>query len=317
MQQVKKRIFIGSSSEELTLAGIAKTVLEKDFDVTIWNDNVWDTSVFKINQNFLSDLLKASLQYDFGVLLGTTDDKVIYRDKELLQPRDNVLFELGLFTGRLGLSKCAFIIEKELKVMSDLSGISLARFEKGDLKGFISAVEQVRDLFLSSRDTEINFFPSATLASVYFENLVVPICKHVIENDGFDLGEIKYNKCILNIVIPEKISLDVNIQFEKMKRGVEMENVSFKYAGRPRYISIETKIKDNVLEFVDFPTIIAGINHAIQNLLPADFNSMSPDYESILDRELKRFITTLKTLLLRHGFDEMVCIKRDMVSSKE
>ncbi|WP_045689895.1 STING domain-containing protein [Hymenobacter sp. AT01-02] len=310
----KKRVFIGSSSEELTLAGIAKTILEKDFDVTIWNDNIWDTAIFKINQNFLSDLMKASLQYDFGILLGTTDDKVVYRDKEVLQPRDNVLFELGLFTGRLGLSKCAFVIEKELKVLSDLNGISLARFEKGDIKGFAGAVEQVRDLFLASRDTEVNFFPSATLASVYFESLVVPICKYVIENDGFDLGEVKHKKCVLNIIIPEKISLDVNIQFEKMKRGIEMENVSFKYAGRPRFISIETKIKDGVLEFVDFPTILAGINHAIQNLMPTDFNAMSPDYELILDRELKRFITTLKTLLLRHGFDEMVCIKRSMVA---
>jgi hypothetical protein len=316
MQPEKKRIFIGSSSEELKLAELAKTVLEKHFDVTIWNDNIWDTAVFKINQNFLSDLLKASLQYDFGILLGTTDDKVVYREKEVLQPRDNVLFELGLFTGRLGLSKCAFIVEKELKVLSDLSGISLARFEKDDIKGFITAVEQVRDLFLSSRDMEINFFPSATLASVYFESLVVPICKHVIENDGFDLRESKYKSCILNIIIPEKISIDVNFQFEKMKRGAEMENVSFKYAGRPRFISIETKIKDGVLEFVDFPTILGGINHSIQNLLPNDFNAMSADYELILDRELKRFITTLKSLLLRHGFDEMVRIKRSMESGQ-
>jgi Predicted nucleotide-binding protein containing TIR-like domain len=317
MQPEKKRIFIGSSSEEVKLAELAKSVLEKHFDVTIWNDNVWDTSIFKINQNFLSDLLKATLQYDFGILLGTTDDKVVYRDKEMLQPRDNVLFELGLFTGRLGISKCAFIVEKELKVLSDLSGISLARFEKGDLKGFITAVEQVKDLFLASHDAEINFFPSATLASVYFENLVAPICKHVIENDGFDLKGAKHKKCMLNVIVPEKISQDVNIQFQKMKSGVEMENVSFNYAGRPRQISIETKVKNDTLEFIDFPTIIAGINHAIQNLLPTEFNAMSADYEAILDRELKRFITTLKGLLLRHGFDEMVCIKRSMDSVQQ
>ena len=110
----KKRLFIGSSSEELKLAESVKKLLDKDFDVTIWNDNVWDSAVFKINNNFLADLLKASLQFDFGILLGTTDDKVTYRGKEVLQSRDNVLFELGLFTGRLGVSKCAFIIDKEL-----------------------------------------------------------------------------------------------------------------------------------------------------------------------------------------------------------
>src|SRR5258708_21849425 len=102
----KRKIFIGSSSEELPLAELAKAQLSHDFDVTIWNDNLWDTAVFRLNQNFLSDLLKASLQFDFGILLGTTDDKVEYRGKAALQPRDNVLFELGLFIGRLGISKC-------------------------------------------------------------------------------------------------------------------------------------------------------------------------------------------------------------------
>lgn len=162
----KKRIFIGSSSEEIKLAEIAKTVLEKDFEVTIWNDNLWDSSVFKINQNFLSDLLKATLLFDFGILLGTSDDQVIYRDKEVLQPRDNVLFELGLFTGRLGLAKCAFVIDKELKVLTDISGITLARFEKDNIGEFVAAIEQVKVLFQRQIDTEINFFPSSTLAAV-------------------------------------------------------------------------------------------------------------------------------------------------------
>ena len=76
----KKRIFIGSSSEELSLAESAKKILEPEFEVTIWNDTVWETAVFKINNNFLHDLLKATLQYDFGILLGTPDDKIIARE---------------------------------------------------------------------------------------------------------------------------------------------------------------------------------------------------------------------------------------------
>ena len=42
----KKRIFIGSSSEELELAKAAKTILEfeKDFEVTIWNEDLWEKS---------------------------------------------------------------------------------------------------------------------------------------------------------------------------------------------------------------------------------------------------------------------------------
>jgi hypothetical protein len=310
-EMVKKKLFIGSSSEELTLAETAKSILEKDFDVTIWNENIWDRSVFKINQNFLSDLLKASLQFDFGILLGTTDDKVTYRGKEVLIPRDNILFELGLFTGRLGVSKCAFLVENELKILTDLQGITLSRFNKSDSSSFEAAVKQIKDLFLSSNDSEINFFPSATLAAVYFENLISPICRHIIENGGFQVKEKVYKKCQIKVIVPERINEDVNLQFEKLKSRFSIENVSFKYAGRPRHISIDTVIKDDVLEFIDFPTIITGINFAIANLLPNDFNKLSPDYNLILDLELIRFITTIKLLLIRNGFDEMVIIRRE------
>lgn len=308
---IKKRLFIGSSSEELKLAEKAKLILSEDFDVTIWNEKVWDSSVFKINQNFLSDLLKATLQFDFGILLGTNDDKVEFRGQVMLQPRDNVLFELGLFTGRLGTSKCAFLVDKEIKLLSDFGGLSLAVFETGNDKSFEIAVSQVKDLFNSSSDDDINFFPSATLASVYLENLIVPTCRYLIENNGYELDGTKFIKCRLNIIVPDKINEDVNLQFERLKSSIDTKNVSFKYAGRPRNISIETQIKDNTLVFIDFPTIITGINYAISNLLPNEFNKLSPDYDSILERELRRFITTLKKLLIKHGFDEMVVVKRD------
>lgn len=308
---IKKKLFIGSSSEELPLAETANSILEKDFDVTIWNEKVWDESVFKINQNFLADLLKASLQYDFGILLGTNDDKVIYKDKVVLQPRDNVIFELGLFTGRLGTSKCAFLIDEDIKLLSDFSGLTLARFKKGDKTSFESAVIQIKELFLSSADDEINFFPSATLASVYIENLIVPVCRYIIEKGGFTHNGKDYKKCKVKVIIPNRINEDVNLQFERLKTSFETESVSFQYAGRPRSISIDTQIINDTLEFIDFPTIIIGINHAIANLLPNDFNKLSPDYNSILERELRRFITTLKKLLIKHGFDEMVFVKRE------
>ncbi|MGB0871044.1 MAG: STING domain-containing protein [Flavobacteriales bacterium] len=306
----KKRIFIGSSSEELTLAESAKKILEPEFEVIIWNDSVWDTAVFKINNNFLHDLLKATLQYDFGILLGTTDDKVIVREQEMLQSRDNILFELGLFMGRLGLSKCAFVVEKELKILSDIKGISLARFSKKESGSFINAISTVADLFKNQRDSSVNFFPSSTLASVYFENLISPTCRYLIEQGGFEENGKKYEDCKIKIIIPKKLNSDLNLQFEKIKKGRSTKSVSFHYAGRPRFINLETEITDNKLMFIDFPTILTGINYAIQNLLPNDFNSMSEDYESILSRELERFIVTLKDLTLRSGFDEMLVFEK-------
>lgn len=308
---IKPKLFIGSSSEELPLAEKTRDILQSDFDVTIWNESVWDTAVFKINQNFLADLLKASLQFDFGILIGTNDDKVIFRGKEVMQPRDNVLFELGLFTGRLGTSKCAFLIDKEVKLLSDFNGLTLAYFDKTVNDSFTNAVKGIKEMFLASPDDEINFFPSATLASVYFVNLIAPVCRFIIENNGFTVKEMHYKKCKINVIVPDKISDDVNLQFEKLKSQIPTENVTFKYAGRPRNINIETQIKNDTVEFIEFPTIITGINHSISNLLPHDFNKQSPDYSAILERELRRFITTLKKLLIRNNFDEMVIVKRE------
>ncbi len=230
----KKRIFIGSSSEELELAKTAKSILERDFDVTIWNDSVWDTSIFRINNNFLNDLLRASLQFDFGILIGTTDDEVKYRGNSVMQPRDNVLFELGLFIGRLGLSNCAFVIDKELKVLTDITGISLSRFEKDNTNSYISAIDKVGELFKNQIDANINFFPSSTLASGYFENLLLPTCKYLIENKGFEVEGVKYKNCKIQIIIPEKLNSDVNLQFEQLKNNFTTKSVSFNYAGRPR-----------------------------------------------------------------------------------
>lgn len=305
----KKRIFIGSSSEELDLANIAKTLLEfeKDFEVTIWNEEVWEKAVFRLNSNYLNDLIRATLQFDFGILIGTQDDRVVVRGSEELQPRDNILFELGLFIGRLGLNNCAFLIDKKIKLLSDIKGISLARFERDNMESFTKAIGQVKDLFKNQVDSGINFFPSSTLAAVYYENFVKPTCLHIIQNNGIqnDDGKI-YEDCTIKIIIPERLTSDVNSQFQTLKKNFQTKKLSFDYLGRPRNIDVETLIKDGKLFVIDFPTVLSGINYAISNLLPHDFNAMSDDYELILNREFDRFIFTLNKLALRDGYQNLI-----------
>ncbi|MGK9127162.1 nucleotide-binding protein [Olivibacter sp. SA151] len=313
----KKKIFIGSSSEELDLANAAKTILEfeQDFEVTIWNEDVWEKSIFKLNNNYLNDLIRATLQFDFGILIGTKDDKVEVRGDEYLQPRDNILFELGLFIGRLGLNNCAFLIDKDIKLLSDIKGISLARFERNKMDTFTNAISQIKDLFRNQIDSGINFFPSSTLAAVYYENFVKPTCLHIIKNNGIvnDDGK-KYEDCIIKIIIPEKLTSDVNSQFQTLKKKFQTKKLTFDYLGRPRHIDVEILVKDGKLFVIDFPTVLSGINYAISNLLPHDFNAMSEDYESILNREFDRFIYTLNKLALRDGYNNLTTVinERDL-----
>lgn len=307
----KKKIFIGSTSEELDLARAAKTILEfdKDFEVTIWNEEIWDRAVFRLNNSYLNDLIRATLQFDFGILIGTKDDKVEVRGIEYLQPRDNILFELGLFIGRLGLNNCAFLIDQEIKGMSDLKGVSLAHFDRTDMETFTSAITKTIGAFKSQVDSGINFFPSSTLAAVYYENFVRPTCIHIIQNNGIvNDDEVRYKNCVIKIIIPERLTSDVNSQFQALKNKFQTKKLSFDYLGRPRNIDVEVLVEDGKLTVVDFPTVLSGINYAISNLLPQDFNSMSQDYESILNREFDRFVYTLNRLVLRDGNEKLVCI---------
>ncbi len=103
-------------------------------------------------------------RFDFAVLVLTPDDTVVSRASEHLAPRDNLLFELGLFMGRLGRSRTFVVCENStrMKLPSDLAGVTVARFtqERTD-RNLIAAVgpacnqirQTVRDLGLTDGRT--------------------------------------------------------------------------------------------------------------------------------------------------------------------
>jgi CRP/FNR family cyclic AMP-dependent transcriptional regulator len=115
-------IFVGSSKETLDVAREIQSALRyEDFVLCVWTDNVFGAS------NFPIDELQKQLQTaDFAVLVLGPDDRVISRDKESDAPRDNVIFELGLFMGALGRERTFMILPREmnLKVPSDLLGLT-------------------------------------------------------------------------------------------------------------------------------------------------------------------------------------------------
>ena len=306
---MKKRIFIGSSSEEKDLARAAQEILEPDFDVSIWDEKIWDKRVFKLNENFLYNLLEASLKFDFGILIGTKDDRIKFRGKKIWSPRDNIIFELGLFLGRLGPSRCAFIVDESIKQMSDLNGISLTKFNRKKIETFKQRVQEVKEFFNNAPDTEINFFPSSTLANVYYDNFILPTCKHII--GGIVHEGKKYDNVLVNVTIPESIFDNPNLQFDALKNKYKTKLYAFEYEGRPRKFYVNMEIRDEKLEIIDFPTLLSGLNFAILQLLPKEYNNNSQEYKLILSRELERFKKTLEMLLSKGGFNDFVVLKNE------
>lgn len=121
----KPSLFIGSSSEGLEVARAVEWNLHKDAEVTIWSDGV-----FGLNKGNLEALLLALEQYDFAVLVLTPDDMVTSRELTEQSPRDNIMFELGLFMGRLGRDRTFALCcdSNDMKLPSDLAGVTLAKF---------------------------------------------------------------------------------------------------------------------------------------------------------------------------------------------
>ncbi len=125
----KAKVFIGSSSEGLEIANNIKLNFFKsarDVEVTVWNEGV-----FQPGFSFLESLINVVDTFDFAIIVLTADDLITSRDVEELTARDNTLFELGLFMGRLGRERTFFVYQadnEKLKIPSDLSGIHSATY---------------------------------------------------------------------------------------------------------------------------------------------------------------------------------------------
>ena len=123
---VKPALFVGSSSEGLEFARAMRALLEDVSEATLWNEGV-----FTLGATFIESLVSALTRFDFAALLLTPDDLLLNRDVQVFGPRDNVIFELGLFMGRLGRER-TFVVRPRgdvVKVPLDLAGVTVATYE--------------------------------------------------------------------------------------------------------------------------------------------------------------------------------------------
>lgn len=126
----KPVVFIGSSAETLPIAREIQSGLAHDNLIV----KVWTDGIFQPSSTTLNDLVREIQSADFGVLVLGQDDKVISRDGESWAPRDNVIFELGLFIAALDQKRTLVVSPKlkSLKIPSDLNGINLINYELDD-----------------------------------------------------------------------------------------------------------------------------------------------------------------------------------------
>ncbi|MGF7181616.1 nucleotide-binding protein [Tunturiibacter psychrotolerans] len=124
---MKLHAFIGSSSENLNVANALRHNLKDVLDCQVWTDDF-----FKLSHTTIETLTTGIDKFDLGIFVFGKDDAVISRGVDSFGPRDNVIFEHGLFCGRLGSHRALVIRAKDrsLKWLSDLSGFTPAEFDE-------------------------------------------------------------------------------------------------------------------------------------------------------------------------------------------
>lgn len=72
---------------------------------------------------------------DFAILVLNADDMTLSRGSQHSSPRDNVVFELGLFMGALGRNRTLIVLpdDADIKIPTDLLGITPIAYHKGEV----------------------------------------------------------------------------------------------------------------------------------------------------------------------------------------
>lgn len=119
--------FVGSSSESVKIAQIVQSSLQGPTEAMLWNTGVFNPSGITIEV-----LTSHAAHADFAVMVMGPDDKVVSRCKEQNAPRDNVIFELGLFMGALGRQRTFMIHQRglDLKIPTDLLGVTRVTYRR-------------------------------------------------------------------------------------------------------------------------------------------------------------------------------------------
>ena len=141
----KPYMFIACASESLAVAEAIKyNFEERGMVVEIWTDGV-----FKPSEGTFESLERKLEVVDFAIAIFSADDRVESRGAEMMAPRDNTVFELGLFAGAIGRERSFFVIQNgaNVKVPSDLAGITSTRFglgiETGEMPDIANGCEQI------------------------------------------------------------------------------------------------------------------------------------------------------------------------------
>jgi len=123
---MKPRIFLGSSGKQAKLVQALTRGLAEVAEVEPW------TTVFNPGVSTLDRLVELTREVDFAAFVFAQDDWTTNQADATASgqasPRDNVVFEAGLFGGALGMRRTFILHAKGAKLPTDLLGMTAVRY---------------------------------------------------------------------------------------------------------------------------------------------------------------------------------------------
>ena len=134
----KPRIFLGSSGKQAKLLQAITRGLEDVTDVEPW------TTTFNPGRSTLDRLVELSQEVDFAAFVFARDDWTTTDGSQSGQasPRDNVVFEAGLFGGALGIRRTFIIHANGSKLPTGLLGLTSVRYDPATSPAEVRAINQ-------------------------------------------------------------------------------------------------------------------------------------------------------------------------------
>ena len=303
-------IFIGSSTEGLAVAQRIKTFFEPDYDCFILIEGI-----FQFNEGFLETLLKSASLFDFGFMIFAADDISRIRNQEYNTARDNVLFEYGLFLGRVGIDRAYIIKEDTVKIPSDILGVTLLSYTTTSNQDGIKIPNQDFEMQLSNLKKKIDekvalghlgLLPSPGIAISYFENFIKLLADEIIrQGDKIPIGDKIYKSAKIRIVIPRTLDADMKRQATIYFRKIHFESYPITTVHRSYPIYVESTSEGNVKDkaiIADMPTILSGIDKAIDMYFRVGHIGKTQEQKLTEERELNNFTRVLSLLISQEAF---------------
>src|SRR6187551_2932243 len=134
----KPRIFLGSSGQQASLLEAITQGLEDIADVEPW------TTTFNPGRSTLDRLVELSQEVDFAAFVFAQDDWTTTDASQSGQasPRDNVVFEAGLFGGALGIRRTFILHANGAKLPTDLLGLTSIRYDPDTTPAIVRQINQ-------------------------------------------------------------------------------------------------------------------------------------------------------------------------------